>query len=188
MEMTIGTAYSSYERSSSSVPTTLSPQTTLPSDGSFQFSCPKGSLPKGQQSLERRNSMVGASTTTTAKTSKQPRKRRRSSAEQTSPVVVSSKNNDVLVSPIPVDGLKDVPQPFVSLTDMSFHLSNIPTTISALHQPINHQVQDFKNCIPFSGNAFDNEQHPMPQYNKDSHKTATSEGNLNSMLNKVCIH
>ena len=105
--------------------------------------------------------------------------------EQTSPIVVSSKNNDVLVSPIPVDGLKDMPQPFVSLTDINFHMGNIPTTISPLHQPtVNHQVQDIKNCLAFSGNAFDNEQRPPQQFNKDSHKT---EDNLNSMLNKVCI-
>jgi len=67
--------------------------------------------------------------------------------------------------------------------DMSFHQSAIPTTISPLHLPTaNHQVQDFKNCLAFSGNTFDNEQHPT---HKDIHKT---EDNLNSMINKVCIN
>ena len=188
MELTIGTTYSSHGRLSSSVPTTatIHPQFTSSDDASFQFSCPKGGVPKGQQSLERRNSMVSPSSTATAKAPKQPKKRRRSSTERTSPVVVSSKNNDILVSPIPVDGLKDMSQPYVSLTDMSFHLGSIPTTINALPQPVNHQVQDFKNCVTFSGNAFDNEQHPAPQYNKDSHKNVSSGDNLNSMINKVC--
>ena len=199
IELTLGTTtYSGHGRLSSTVPATVSapvpPQSThQQSDAAgFQFSCPKGGLPKGQHSLERKNSLVAPSTPTTPKTPKQPRKRRRSSVEQTSPVVNSSKSNDALVSPILVDGLKDMPQPLVSLTDMNFHLGNIPTTLSALHQlhqPANHQVQDFnKNCVSFSGNAFDNEQHPtMPQFNKDSHKTANSDDNLNSMINKVCM-
>ena len=202
MELTLGTTtYSGHGRQSSAVPATVPaaiPAAVPPqsihqqSDGaSFQFSCPKGGLPKGQHSSERRNSLVAPSTPTTPKTPKQPRKRRRSSVEQTSPVVNSSKSNDALVSPILVDGLKDMPQPFVSLTDMNFHLGSIPTSLSALqqlHQPANHQVQDFKNCVTFSGNTFDNEQHPaMPQFNKDSHKTANSDDNLNSMINKVCI-
>lgn len=193
MELTVGTTttYSSHGRLPSAVPAAIAPpqSTHQQSDAAtFQFSYPKGGLPKGQHSLERRNSLVAASTPTTPKTPKQPRKRRRSSVEQTSPVVNSSKSNDALVSPIHVDGLKDMPQPFVSLTDMNFHLGSIPTTISPLHHPANHQVQDFKNCVTFSGNTFDTEQHPaLPQYNKDSHKTANSEDNMNSMINKVCI-
>ena len=165
--------------------TTVLPQSSSPGVASFQFASPKDSIPKGQPSLERRNSMLTTSAMIPPKTPKQSRKRRRSSVEQTSPVVVPSKNNDVLVSPIPVDGLKDMPQPFVSLTDMSFHGGSIPTAISPLHQPAaNHQVQDIKNCLAFSGNAFDNEQRQTQQYNKESHRT---DDNLNSMINKVCI-
>jgi len=164
---------------SSSVSVNISPQSHSSNDADFQFSCPK-SVPKGQQSLEQRNSMLA---TTAAKTSKQSRKRRRSSVEQNSPVVISSKSNDVLVSPTPVDGLKDMPQPFISLTDM-IQMGTIPTTINALHQPANHQVQ---NCFTFSGNPFDNEQHTTQQYNKESHKTVTSEDNLNSMISRVSI-
>lgn len=185
LELTIRTAHSSHGRSSSIPATTLPPQSSSPSVTSFQFAYPKDSIPKGQPPLERRNSTLSTSVLTPPKTPKQSRKRRRSSVEQTSPVVVSSKSNDVLVSPIPVDGLKDMSQPFVSLTDMNFHGGSIPTAISPLHQPTpNHQVQDIKNCLAFSGNAFDNEQLPTQQYNKDSHKT---EDNLNSMINKVCI-
>ena len=199
-ELTIRTAYSSHGKLSSIPATTVPPQSNSPSIASFQFPCPKDSIPKGQPSIERRNSIL---TMTPPKTPKQSRKRRRSSVEQTSPVVIPSKSNDVLVSPIPVDGLKDMPQPFVSLTDMNFRGGSIPTAISPLHQPTaisplhqptaisplhqptaNHQVQDIKNCLAFSGNAFDNEQLPTQQYNKDSHKT---EDNLNSVINKVCI-
>ena len=181
LELKIRTTYSSHGRSSSIPATTVPPQSSSPSLASFQFASPIDSIPKGQPSLERRNSTLTTSAMTPPKTPKQSRKRRRSSVEQTSPVVISSKSNDVLVSPIPVDGLKDMPQPFVSLTDMNFHGA---TAISPLHQPTaNHQVQDIKNCLAFSGNAFDNEQLPTQPYNRDSHKT---EDNLNSMINKVC--
>ena len=178
LELTIGTAFSK----SSSVSVTTSPQSTSsPHDAKFSY--PKGTL-KGQQSLEHRNSMLTVSTapttTTTAKMYKQPRKRRRSSVEQTSPVVNASKSNDVLVSPIPVDGLKDMPQPFVSPTDMGFHLGAIPATLPTLHQPVNHQMQDIKNY-------FGNDQHLPQQYNKDSHKSVTSEDNLNAMISKVHV-
>ena len=180
-ELTLGTTYSSQDRSSSVIAATSPPQSRSPNNSSFH---PKNVV-KGQLYLEQRNSIVSPSIT---KPSKQPRKRRRSSVEQSNPVVISSKANDVLVSPIPVDGIKDMPQPFVSLTDMNFHhLGTIPTTvISTLHQPLpNHQMQDVRNC--FSGNAFDNEHHPTQQYNKESHRTVSSEDNLNSVINKVCI-
>ena len=50
-------------------------------------------------------------------------------------------------------------EPFVSLTDMNFHPGSIPTMhqVHYIHQPANHQAQDFKNCATFSGNVFDNE-------------------------------
>lgn len=181
LELTIGTTHS---KSSSVSATTISPQSSSPNEA--RFSCPK-SIPKGQQSLDQRNSILAASptiTTTSMKASKQPKKRRRSS-EQASPIVTAPKNNDVLVSPIPVDGLKDMPQPFVSpLPDMGFHVGTIPTTISALHQPANHQIQDVKNCF---GNVYDSEQHPAQLYNRSSHKNVPPEENLNSMFNKVCV-